>query len=137
MGSWSDLDAIYPPGTLSPASGLVVAIGHLLGAPSVYAAPHHGAPWVPEVFQTDQAVLARAEYWLHQPTARFWAEVRDRLFPQQRMVIALQLFDRASLSGIPPIICDELVAQLCLNSPDLAVYRVAIARKNDLSLFPQ
>lgn len=37
MGSWSELDANYPPGTLTPATALVVALGHLASARSVHA----------------------------------------------------------------------------------------------------
>lgn len=31
MGSWAELDANYPPGALTPATALVVALGHLAG----------------------------------------------------------------------------------------------------------
>jgi len=36
MGSWTELDAIYPPRKLTPATALVVALGQLVGATSVY-----------------------------------------------------------------------------------------------------
>ena len=53
MGAWVGLGANYPPGTLTPATAFVVALGHLEGATSVYV-------------DDDHDVLTRAERYLGQ-----------------------------------------------------------------------
>ena len=36
MGAWSELDAAYPPGALTPGAAFVAALAHLHGATSIY-----------------------------------------------------------------------------------------------------
>ena len=55
MGSWSELDAVYPPGALTPAAALVACLGRLEGAASVY---REGPP------------VGRLAAWHFAPTAR-------------------------------------------------------------------
>ena len=145
MGSWAELDANYPPGTLTPAAAFIVALGHLAGAKSVYAdtpaaqlaafLPKHGLGY-------DHDLLTRAERYLHEiPIEPFLEEACARLNQGQKLCLALNLLDAALAQGVvrpgdhPRLI--QLLEGLGLTVEQLHPYWQVLAIKNDLSLFPQ
>jgi hypothetical protein len=145
MGSWAGLDANYPPGTLTPATAFVVALGHLTGAMSVYAdnaatrlaafLPRHGLDY-------DHDLLTRAERYLGQvPIEPFLEEARTLLNREQTLCLALNLLDMALAQGVVrpgdhPRLA-QLLEGLGLAAEQLQPYWQALAIKNDLGLFPQ
>jgi hypothetical protein len=141
MGSWTELDAYYPPGVLTPGAALVVALGHLAGASSVYAGgalapffPRHG-------LVADQDLLERAEHYLRDvPLDDFLSEARERLNPQQLRCLLLNLLDATLAAGARPeesAPLGRLLAGLGASLAQLEPYRQALELKNDLSVFPQ
>jgi hypothetical protein len=140
MGSWTELDANYPPGTLTPATALVVALGHLAGATSVYADGRLAA-FLPAGLGYDADLLGRAERYLAEvPLDGFLAEAQALLSTRQQLVLALQLLDRQLAAGDPPA-RRALIAQICsgvgVGADVLAPHRATLALKNDLGIFPQ
>lgn len=143
MGSWTELDAIYPPGTLTPATALIVALGRLSGAESVYAGdegvladflPRRGIAY-------DIDLLGRAEHYLREvPTDQFLVEAREILNPQQKRCLLINLLDRV-LAGEAGHKADRFYEQvrdgLGFSAEDMLPYRQALAIKNDLAVFPQ
>jgi hypothetical protein len=140
MGSWAELDAIYPPGALTPATALVVALGHLEGARGVRA-DGRPAAFLPAGLGCDADLLGRAERYLAEvPVAQFLDEARALLSARQRLVVALQLLDRQLAAGDPPARRGRvrtLVDGLAVDAAALAAHRATLALKNDLELFPQ
>jgi hypothetical protein len=140
MGSWTELDATYPPGTLTPAAVLVVALGHLAGATSVYAEGGLAA-FLPRGLAYDPDLLRRAERSLAEaPLDVFLAEARERLSARQKLVLALQLVDRQLAAGDDPArraLVAQILAGVGLDAADLAAHRATLALKNDLAIFPQ
>jgi hypothetical protein len=145
MGSWTDYDANYPPGTLTPAAALLVALGHLAGATSVYLGgpgtplasflPRQGIAYEPDL-------LGRAERYLAEvPLDAFAAEAAARLNRRQRLCLLLNLIDRRQADGderpdAHPLV-SQLQAALDIDPAELTPLRQALALKNDLSIFPQ
>jgi hypothetical protein len=140
MGSWTELDAIYPPGRLTPATVLVVALGRLAGATSLYT-DGRLATFLPTRLSYDADLLGRAERYLGELSLDdFLAEARALLSARQRLVVALQLLDYQLAAGDPPERRDlaaQLLAGLGLEGEVLSVHRATLAIKNDLDLFPQ
>ncbi|MEI7770750.1 MAG: hypothetical protein WCI67_12205 [Chloroflexales bacterium] len=145
MGSWTDYDANYPPGALTPAAALIVALGHLAGATSVYAEGPGGALagfLPPRGLAYDPDVLGRAERSLAEvPLAAFAAEAAERLNRRQRLCLLLNLIDRLQCAGderpeAHPLVA-LLMSALAIAPAELAPLRQALALKNDLSIFPQ
>lgn len=140
MGSWVELDANYPPGALTPATALVVALGHLAGATSVYADGRH-APFLPAGLSYDTELLGRAERYLAEVSLDgFLAEAAALFSVRQKLVLALQLLDRQLAAG-DPTAGRALVNQICVglgvDAEMLAPHWATLALKNDLGLFPQ
>lgn len=140
MGSWTELDANYPPGALTPATALVVALGHLAGATSVYT-DGRLATFLPASLSYDADLLGRAERYLAEIALEdFLAEAQALLSARQRLVLALQLLDRQLAAGDPSE-RRALVAQICagvgVSADTLAPHRATLALKNDLGIFPQ
>jgi hypothetical protein len=140
VGSWAELDANYPPGTLTPATALVVALGHLAGATSVYAEGRR-APFLPAGLSYDADLLGRAERYLAEvPLDGFLAEATALLSVRQKLVLALQLFDRQLAAGDPTAgraLVNQIAAGLGVDAETLAPHRGTLVLKNDLGLFPQ
>ena len=140
MGSWSELDANYPPGALTPATALVVALGHLAGATSAYAEGRL-APFLPAGIGYDADLLRRVERYLSEvPLDQFLAEASALLSRGQKLVLALQLLDCQLAAGDPPGqrgLVEQLIAGLGVDADRLAAHRATLALKNALSLFPQ
>lgn len=140
MGSWSELDANYPPGALTPATALVVALGHLAGATSAYAEGRLD-PFLPAGIGYDADLLGRVERYLSEvPLDQFLAEATALLSGGQKLVVALQLLDRQFAAGDPPSRRDlvaHVIAGLGVDADLLVSHRATLALKNDLSLFPQ
>lgn len=142
MGSWVELDAIYPPGALTPAAALLVALGHLEGAGSVYGDAGRPAGFLPgRGIAYDADLLARAERWLREPRATFLAEAAERLGQERRRIVLLNMLDRATADGtIAPAhaaLIAEVAAALHIPADELAAYRRTLMLKNDLGAFPQ
>ena len=143
MGSWVELDAYYPPGTLTPAAALVVALGHMAGARSAYANPATGelAGFWPRGIAPDRDLVARVEYFLAEvPFDAFLAEARERLNPGQRRALLLNVLDAAlarspNLAEHPQV--GALAEALGVAPEWLARARELLEQKNDLSIFPQ
>lgn len=143
MGSWNDLDAVYPPGALTPASAFVVAFGHLAGARSVYAPAGGLAPFVGlrcAGLAATADLLERAERYLSAVSLeQFLAELPARLSPEQRRCLALNLLDTAA--GRPPserpALLEPLLQALELDPALLRRDREALQAKHDLELFAQ
>jgi len=140
MGSWSELDANYPPGTLTPATALVVALGHLASARSVHADGRLAA-FLPAGLGYDSDLLGRAERYLREvPLDPFLAEAAALFTPRQKLVVALQLLDRQLAAGDPPerrALFARLLSGIEADHDTLAAHRGTLALKNALELFPQ
>jgi hypothetical protein len=145
MGSWVGLDANYPPGTLTPATAFVVALGYLADARSIYAdsattclaafLPRHGLDY-------DHDLLTRAEPYLREvPIEPFLDEAHRLLNPEQKLCLALNLMDAALAQGLvrpgdhPRL--GQILEGLGMTAEQLQPYWRTLAIKNDLSLFPQ
>lgn len=140
MGSWTELDAIYPPGKLTPATALLVALGHLEGARSVYAGDRLAA-FLPVGLGRDADLLGRVERYLAEvPLEQFFAEAQALLSGRQKLVIALQVLDRALASGADgarQARAAQLIAGLGADADAVAAHRATLALKNDLGSFSQ
>ena len=144
MGSWVELDAYYPPGTLTPAAAFVVALGHLAGASSVYADGSGGtlAAFFPRRgLAADRDLLERAEHFLrHVALDDFLAEARQRLNPQQLRCLLVNLLDGLLAAGGDSdtrVRFGVLLEGLGATPDQLEPYLQVLEIKNDLSLFPQ
>lgn len=137
MGSWTDLDADYPPGALTPATALVVALAHIAGAAhdadtALALLPELG--FIPDLRE-------RIARYLHEvPLEAFLAEARTLLAPRQKHAIALRLHAAHRAAGAPAertVLLEHIIAGLGLDRNDLAADQGDPARSNDLELFPQ
>lgn len=139
MGSWAELDAVYPPGALTPAAALVALVGTLEGAASVYVAGRP-APWLPGGLGYDPDLLARAERALVElPREQLLADARVLLTPRQRLGAALCLLDRALATATPEAVtrAEALLAGLGCDPDELAPHRRTLALLHDRAVFPQ
>jgi len=143
MGSWNELDAVYPPGALTPATAFVVAFGHLAGATSVYAPEGDLAAFVRRYcagLAPTADLLERAERFLGGvPLDQFAAELRARLTPEQRRCLALNLLDATQGRPAParPATQELLLEALDLDQQLLRRYREVLLAKNELDVFAQ
>ncbi len=140
MGSWAELDAIYPPGKLTPATALLVAHGHLAGVRSLYQEGHL-ANFLPPGLAYDADMLGRAEHYLAEVSLEdFLVEARAMLGAHQRLVLILQLLDRHLATGDRPA-GRALIAQISnaleVGAEALVPYQATLVLKNNLALFPQ
>ncbi|MCS6883517.1 MAG: hypothetical protein RMK84_16270 [Oscillochloridaceae bacterium] len=140
MGSWTELDAIYPPGKLTPATALVVALGRLEGATDIYEGERLAA-FLPPGLSYDADLIGRATRYLTEaPLEQFFAEAQALLSPRQRLVIALHVLDRALALGDTPARREraaQIIAGIGADGDALAAHRPTLALKNDLGAFTQ
>ena len=143
MGSWAELDANYPPGALSPAAAVIVALCHLAGASSIYAADGRLADFLPRRgLSYDQELLARAEGHLQRvEIGQFLEQARAMLNPEQKRCLALNLLDFALAEGIRrpedlPLLT-RMLEELGLTAEQIRPHWQTLALKNELWLFPQ
>ncbi|NWG21171.1 MAG: hypothetical protein HXY39_12715 [Chloroflexi bacterium] len=144
MGSWIELDAVYPPGALTPGAAFVIAHAHLHRVTRLYDdngalarfVPHPGRGLVP-----DRDLLDRAERYLTDvPFDAFLAEARALLNRDQLRCLALNLLDAVLSAGERPESHDRyraIVEGLGVTADMIDPYRYGLVLKNDLSLFPQ
>ena len=143
MGSWAELDANYPPGALSPAAAVIVALCHLAGTPSIYAADGGLASFLPRRgLSYDHELLARAEGYLQEvEIGQFLEQARAMLNPEQKLCLALNLLDYALAADIGwpedhPLLA-RMLEGLGLTAEQIGPHWQTLAIKNELSLFPQ
>lgn len=143
MGSWTEFDAIYPPGKLTPAAALLAALGRLAGARSVYTADGALADFLPRYgIAYDADLLGRVEGYLSDlPLDAFVAEASERLNRRQGLCLVLNLYDRLLAGGMNlphehPLVA-ALQDALGLDEGTLLSYRDMLRIKNDFSAFPQ
>ncbi|MFQ3633966.1 hypothetical protein [Roseiflexus sp.] len=144
MGGWSELDAVYPPGALTPGAALVVALAHLYGATSLYDGDGALARFVPDArrgLALDRDLTDRIEqYLVRVPFDDFVREARERLNHQQLRCLALNLLDAVLSTGEHPEACSRyhaLMEGLGIPADIITPYRHTLMLKNDLSIFPQ
>lgn len=144
MGGWSELDAVYPPGALTPGAALVTALAHLHGATSLYDENGNLARFVPDVrrgLALDRDLLDRIEQYLARVSFDdFVHEARERLNHQQLRCLALNLLDAVLAAGERPEAQPRyraLIEGLGITAEMIDPYRHALVLKNDLSVFPQ
>jgi hypothetical protein len=137
MGSWTDLDANYPPDALTPATALVVALAHIAGAThdadaAIALLPELG--YIP-------GLRERMARYLHEVALdAFLAEAHTLLAPRQQHAIALLLHHAHRAAGAPAertLLLEHIIHGLGVDPAELATYHDAPARTNDLELFPQ
>ncbi|NCC33696.1 MAG: hypothetical protein EOM24_17015 [Chloroflexia bacterium] len=110
MGSWTELDAIYPPGRLSPAAVLVTALGHLAGARSAYV-NGQVAPFWPEGLASDRELRDRVERYLGEVSCtQFLAEARQLLSLHQKHLVAAALRQAAQANGAQAALVAQLIS---------------------------
>lgn len=137
MGSWAELDAIYPPGALSPAAALVVALGRQAGASSLYApGTRRLAAFAPAGIAYDQELIERAERFFAVPEDAFFAAADALLHRHQRLCLALLLLERAA-GARDAAFAGRALAALGIAAGDLPPPAAAGAITADLSIFPQ
>jgi hypothetical protein len=142
MGSWAELDAYYPPGALTPAAALIVALCHLEGATSIYGEGGRLADWLPRRgLAYDQDLLARAEGYIRDVAVdSFLEQAHALLNPEQRRCLLLNLLDAVLAAGVRPedhAVFMRVMAALGTTVDEMRPYIPALALKNELSLFPQ
>jgi hypothetical protein len=140
MGSWTELDANYPPDALTPATALVVALGHLRGAYEVLE--RDGLTDVlPSQLGRSPDLVRRARHYLAEvPLEAFLAEARALLSTQQQLVLSLQVLDVHLAHGAAPTQrarLDQLLAGILADPGALEPHRATLALKNELRIFPQ
>lgn len=144
MGSWAEMDAVYPPGALTPASAFVLACAHLEGAGSIYSEPGSGtlAAFLPAGISYDADFRARTERLLQDLTLEdFLAQAATLLNRQQKYCLALNLFDRmlaahTAQRDLRPQFA-RLIEGLGLSLDTLQPHIETLRIKNELNLFPQ
>jgi hypothetical protein len=144
MGAWSELDAAYPPGALTPGAAFVAALAHLHGATSIYDSTGALMRFVPDAgrgLALDNDLIERVERSLrHVPLDHFLREARERLNHAQRRCLALNLLDAALAAGASSAVRERyhmLIEGLGIPAEMIEPYRPALTLKNDLSIFPQ
>lgn len=137
MGSWSDLDANYPPGRLTPATAFVVALAQLSEAPVT-----GDTSWLYDArLGASPDLRERVSRYLHIPPDHFLAEARDLLRPQQRLCIVLNLCDHLLQKDVVrperhPFV-QQTIAAFAISPDELAAHLATLRITRDLSLFPQ
>ncbi|WP_129628767.1 hypothetical protein [Candidatus Oscillochloris fontis] len=145
MGSWTEFDATYPPGVLTPASALLVALGHLAGASSIYANGQSGAlaDFLPRrgiAYEPD--LLGRIEHYLkHVEVDTFAQEATQRLNRRQKLSLLLNMCHRRMAAGderpeTHPLIA-RMISALEIPLEELMPLRQSLSLLHDLSIFPQ
>lgn len=144
MGAWSELDAVYPPGMLTPGAAFVVALAYVHGATSLYDGNGVPARFVPDVrrgLALDRDLLDRVERYLASVSFDdFLREARERLNHAQKRCLALNLLDAVLSTGEHPEACSRyhaLMEGLGIPADIITPYRHTLMLKNDLSIFPQ
>lgn len=144
MGAWSELDAVYPPGALTPGATLLAALAHLHSARSLYDERGALARFVPDArrgLALDRDLIDRIEQHLARVSFdAFVREARERLNHQQRRCLALNLLDAVLAAGERPEAHPRyraLIEGLGITAEMIDPYRHALVLKNDLSIFPQ
>jgi hypothetical protein len=128
MGSWTELDAYYPPGALSPAAGLLVALARARGGGQGMPDRALVAGLVRRGLGCDADVLARAERYLGGVSEeQFLAELAGVLNRQQRRCLARNLV----ASGRERPFVAQALAALAVPPEELS------GPAEDLSIFPQ
>jgi hypothetical protein len=147
MGSWVELDAIYPEGKLTPATAFVVALGHMVGAESVYSdretrtlAPFLTRSGVTSILSAD--VLRRAEDYLQERSlATFLEEANLLLITKQKLSILFNMIDLALEQGIAAPETHPRFTQFLrafgISVEQIQPYVQGLALKRNLELFPQ
>lgn len=140
MGSWTELDANYPPGSLTPATALVVALAHLAGTRQIMVNGTRAA-FLPPGLAYDADLRERVERYLNEVALEeFLAEAHCLLSVRQRLGIALQLQAQQLAAGNPPsqqALLKQLCAGLGISEAELAPHRATLALTHDLSCFAQ
>lgn len=145
MGSWGELDAHYPAGSLTPATALIISLAYLRKERTVYADDGRGpAAWIPiqrlDGISPDQ--LERAEQLL---TGLSFEEFLERaaalLWPRQRQALLLMLCNHVLAEGgrrpeQHPVIL-ALLAAFELDINWLGQHLPALRLLNDYAVFPQ
>jgi acyl carrier protein phosphodiesterase len=141
MGSWTDLDANYPPGALTPAAAFAVALGHLHGLQSAYDAEGRRAASLPPDLPYDHDLLTRIERYLREvPIDAFLAEAERLLRPRQKLCVALNLLDAAWAGRERPEehpLLEYMLDGLGVDLDALTTHRQTLALLHDVGLFPQ
>lgn len=147
MGSWAELDAIYPEGTLTPGTALVVALGYVSGATSVYADRETGilAPFLTKqhldrILSND--ICKRAEVYLQErPRDTFLTEANRLLTRKQKLSILLTMLDAALARGVASPQTQPLFQQFFqafdIGEEQLRPHLECLMLKNNADLFPQ
>ncbi len=136
MGSWNDLDAIYPPGVLSPAAAYLAAFGVVYGLDETCGADGTLHPWLQVAgIPTTADVLTRADAAL--AGAADIAALVAPLHSGQRLCLALNLLDAVLPSPAQRERRAQLIAALAVDPAVLLVAERLLQQKNDRSVFPQ
>ncbi|NJN17916.1 MAG: hypothetical protein HC822_17400 [Oscillochloris sp.] len=139
MGSWNELDAVYPPGVLTPAAALITALGHVSGANCVYADKGGSAAFIPyaELDGILPDTLARAAHFLALPLTDFLPLLRDCLTPPLRLRLLALVFDRAYGAGAAQAlwVAETIAADLELPPVEVESLRRAFRLRHDLAGF--
>lgn len=147
MGSWAELDAIYPEGKLTPATAFVVSLGHMIGADSVYSdretrtlAPFLTRDGVSSLLSAD--VLRRAEDYLQErPLDTFLDEANLLLITKQKLSILFNMIDLALEQGVAAPETHPRFTQFRqafgITEEQIQPYVQGLALKRNLELFPQ
>lgn len=147
MGAWPELDAIYPPGKLTPATAFVVALTYMVGADDIYLEEEEGslAAFLPKHGLGDvryDDLLDRADAYLQAASLeQFLAEAPHMLNKQQKMCILLNMFDSALADGmVAPEETDvfqQFLAAFDISMDQIRPYIEGLVIKHNLKVFTQ
>jgi|HigsolmetaAR202D_1030399.scaffolds.fasta_scaffold00012_101 hypothetical protein len=145
MGSWGELDADYPAGSLTPATALILALAYLRKESTVYAADGRSpAAWLPvqRLDGVSPAQLERAEGLLTSLTfEEFLERAAALLWPRQRQALLLMLCNHVLVEGgrrpeQHPVI-QALLGAFELDRAWLEQHLLSLRLLNDYAAFPQ
>lgn len=147
MGAWAELDAIYPPGKLTPATAFIVALTYMVGADDVYLEEEEGslAAFLPKHGLGDvryDDLLDRAEAYLQAASLdQFLAEAPLVLNKQQKVCILLNMFDSALADGmVAPEETDvfkQFLKAFDISLSQIQPYIEGLMMKHNLKVFTQ